>query len=247
MTTLLEPAIFFAGIAALAYFEFQRQYDKEADKITEKRKTKARAKLNELLSAQRKKTEITQEIEDKIQDLIYGDYSNINEVRDLVDDSVRYFLFSMVVLFIAVFLDTTTDIFILSYSAINTIFSIEILAFMVGIALLGMGVFFGARLRRVVRNEPDLDPPPFATSIILVLLAALNSLILFELGSTYSTLTTLGLALFYGLFLTYPGVILAMITWEEEDWRRILGTALIVIPYLSIFVVPFVLYLSGHF
>ena len=228
-----------AGLSFLAYFTLNEQKEKQVKKIVEKRREKVRAKLagliDESIRAREGKTtviKITKEMEDKFQELFDKDYAEVSEPSRILGGMNHSFLYSGALLAVSAILDWAEGSSALAATTISALVPLEGELLALGILLLAVGIFNLERLRRITYEAPDLDPAPFSIILSFGLIFAIDTFLLWALGSTYSTLTVVGKAFFYSCFLAIPGILLTIGTWEEEDWRRNLGELLLLSPFI---------------
>lgn len=234
---LPEVAGILSAASIFGYFTIHELKSKNVKKIQKKRVADVRVRLGELAKKASSGNGVTTEIEDeflKLADEDYREASDPTRTLTLVDFS---FLFSSISFFAAAILDWANSNPALTVFAGTSLVPLEGEVFIFGIFLLAIGIFELERLRRMESKEEDIDPPPFLIITALGVIASLNTILLWGLGQGFSTLLPFGIAFFFSLLLTYPGIIVALTTWEEEDWRRVLGVLLMVIPYILLLAV----------
>ncbi len=175
--------------------------------------------------------EITKETEDKFQNLFENEYSEASEPSGTLRTMDAAFLFSGVLLSVAALIDWAQSNPSLVLPA-GSLVPVEAETFGLGVLLLGVGIFELEGLRRMSDKEPDLDPAPFGYILIFGLIFATDAYFLWLTTTYYSQLTQFGQTLFFASFLPIAGIILVITTWEDEDWRRILGMILLFAPYV---------------
>jgi hypothetical protein len=231
---LLVVAGIFATASFAGYFTIHELKEKDVKKIQNRRLADVRHHLSKLAKECSESKKITEDIENKFQALFESEYAEAHEpirILRIVDFS---FLFSGI-LFLGTALLDWADSNSVSLSLQSLPFSLmEAEMFFFGIFLLASGFFNVERLRRMTAKE-ELDPAPFNVILILGGILAIDVALLWMTGSIYDSLTFFGKALFFSSLLPFIGTIVAITTWEEEDWKRILGMVLLFAPYFLIF------------
>lgn len=234
VTGFLEVAALFAAASFAGYFTIHELKEKDVKKIENKRLLDVRKHLSELATKCSTSKEITKEMEDEFLKLSREEYVNAHEPTHILR-SLNFAFLSAMILFLATALldwaNSQNSVFLQDIPLLP----IEAEMFFLGIFSLGMGLFDLERLRRITIKEQDLDPAPINVIFFLGLYFAFDMYLLWATGSIYSTLTPFGKALFFSTFLSFPGVILAISTWDKKDWKRALGLILLFAPFFLIF------------
>jgi hypothetical protein len=238
---LFELAGFFGSASIIGYFTIHELTEKEVKKIKNRRLRTVRTHLSELAKKCVESKEITEDIENQFQKLFDDEYTQAYEPTGLLKAIDRLFLFSGIFFFATALLDwANSNSSVFSVKSLG-FYPLEGELFAIGILLLGIGLLDLERLRRMTIEEVDLDPAPLDVVFMLGLVFACDIYILWLTGTVYSDLTHFGRWLFFSSLLTIPAIILALSTWEKQDWKRILGVILLFAPFL---VVLFALILS---
>jgi uncharacterized membrane protein YidH (DUF202 family) len=228
---LIEVEGFFAATSILGYFTLHESKQKDVKKIHDSRLTKARSHLSELAKECVNAKEITKDIEEKFATLFEDEYSKAYEPRNILSMMDFSFLLSGILFLASALLDWASSLPALQNLALSPV---EGEVFIFGIFLLAFGILNLQRLRRMTEEETDIDPAPFNVILSLGLVFVTDVYLLWITGSIYSTLSTFGRALFYSSLVPFSGIVLAILTWDEENWKRNFGMILLFAPYFLI-------------
>jgi hypothetical protein len=230
---LLVVAGIFATASFAGYFTIHELKEKDVKRIQKRRLDDVRKRLSKLAKECSKSKKITEDIENKFQALFDSEYTEAHEpihILRIVDIS---FLFSGI-LFLGTALLDWVDSNSESFNLQGLPFSImEAEMFFLGIFLLAIGLFSLERLRRMTAKE-EPDPAPFGVVLVLGAVLAIDVALLWMTGSIYDSLSFFGKSLFFSSLLPFIGVVVAITTWEKEDWKRVLGMILLFAPYFLI-------------
>jgi len=220
----------FAGASILGYFTIHELAQKDVKKIHANRLKKAREHLAELAKESANSEKITEDIETKFQKLFEDEYSAAHAPLDTLRAVDFSFLLSSILFFAAALLDWAG-----SYlpSLQNLLLSpAEAEAFIFGIFLLAVGILNLQRIRRITEGETDIDPAPFNVVISLGLVLVVDVYFLWITGTIYYSLSNFGKALFYSSILPFFGIVIAILTWDKQNWKTISGMILMFAPYI---------------
>jgi len=220
----------FAAASFAGYFTIHELKEKDVKRIQNRRLDDVRKHLSKLAKECSESKKITKDIEDKFQALFVGEYTGAHEpirILTVVDIS---FLFSGI-LFLGTALLDWADSNSGSFGLQGLPFGLmEAEMFFLGIFLLAIGLFSLERLRRMTAKE-ELDPAPFEVILILGAVLAIDVALFWMTGSIYDSLNFFGKALFFSSLFPFIGIVVAITTWEKEDWKRVLGIILLFAPY----------------
>jgi hypothetical protein len=222
----------FAGASILGYLTIHELKEKDVKRIHDNRLKTVRGHFSELVKESSNAKEITKDIEKKFQSLFEDEYSKVNEPKSTLKNIDQSFLFSSILFLASALFDWASS----SVTSLQNLplYPIEAEVFMLGVFFLAIGILNLQRLRRMTEEEMDIDPPPFNMIASLGLVFITDVYLLWITGSIYSTLSTFGRALFYSSLIPFFGIALAILTWDEENWKRNFGMILLFAPYFLI-------------